>query len=126
MPIQERKVRMTMPYGMPMVITRDTKKYSPEPLFIFTLTNFEFKNGNVRWTIESDKGVIYEGGTTQKSLVDIQGYGKIKIVLAIPMTLHKQSNILSPEFMIMVPEQLRVFNLSSLKKRYGTSHSFFK
>jgi len=119
----DRKVKMTLPYEAPMVVIKDPNKNKGlvEPLFIFSLSEFEFKNGNVRWTINTPEGRMVEGSIGEVELENLcNSEGKISVVLSIPVTLHKQNPTLSPEFIIIIPEHLRVYPLSMLKKKYGT------
>jgi len=121
--MSSRKVKMTLPYGAPMVVMNNPKFNggTVEPLFIFSLDTFEFKDGNVKWKMSTPGGREVEGNLGEVDLVTLPNNGgTVKVVLSIPVTLHKQNPVLSPEFIIIIPEHLRVHPLSSLKKRYGT------
>ncbi len=120
-----RKVRMTMPYDTPMVVTKDPNCNKVDPLAIFSLEEFEIVDGNARWVISTTSGKLITGGLGVVNISDIKDYGDISVALAIPVVLHKQKSILAPEFIIMIPERLRVFTLNTLKKKYGTDHNFF-
>lgn len=123
----ERKVRMTMPYKAPMVVIKDpySNNNKVEPLFIFSLDTFEFKDGNVKWLISTPEGRMVEGSLGDVDLVDLPRVGKVKVALSIPVTLHKQHPILAPEFIIIIPDYLRVYPLSSLKEKYGVKSHLF-
>lgn len=120
-----RKVRMTMPYGTPMVVIKNPAETGGkiDPVFIFSLSDFEYKDGNMRWVIDTPEGGIVTGGIGDMELKTIPNHGTVSVALSIPVTLHMHSPTFSPEFIILIPEHLRVYPLPQLKKKYGTGTS---
>lgn len=124
----ERKVRMTMPNGSPVVVIKNPHANDGkiEALFMFALDDFEYKDGNMKWVMSTPEGVLIQGGLGEVVLTTLPNHGDISVALSIPVTLHKHTPIFSPEFILMIPEHLRVYTLNTLKKKYGTGNDLFR
>jgi hypothetical protein len=117
--VRTKKVRMPFEQGPdPMFIGEINQKTGEvKTIHLLTLVSFKLENGSVLWSVKDDRGRFTSSG---KAMTKLHGID-VHLKPSIPMVVHerqKSSQLLAPEFIFLVPRNLQVYPLSSVRKKY--------